>query len=213
MSRALLLEEFNTEAGGDRPPALPSAMAPDALAPLTTPDDGAAAEDPVAAYERGYKAGWDDNEAQAQGERAAVGAELARNIQELGFTYHEARAHVMSGIEPLLEALVGKVMPRLVAATLGPSILEELSAVAEAAADRPVTILVSPASHETVAGFLAGATALPFDLVPEPTMGEWQVCFRLGDHERQLDLGEVLDRIMARLEAFSDQNQRALKHG
>ncbi|MCR8724352.1 flagellar biosynthesis protein [Frigidibacter sp. ROC022] len=206
MSRALILEEFAGDAaqGDDAAPVADPPAAPEPDAPK---------EDPVEAYERGYRAGWDDSEAKTQAARDAVGAELARNIQELGFTYHEARAHVMSGIEPLLEALLGKVLPQLVAETLGPAILEELRAVAETAADRPVTILVSPASHDTVAGFLAEATALPFELVSEPTLGEWQVCFRLGDHERQLDLGEVLDRIMARFRAFSDQNQRVLNHG
>jgi flagellar assembly protein FliH len=203
MTRALILEDFDggletVRPASDSPPPDPAR---------------ATSETADAAYERGYRAGWDDCELGQKEARSAVSAELSRNIQELGFTYHEARAHVMSGIEPLLRTLIGKVLPEVVAATIGPAILEELAAVAETAADAPVTILVSPESHDTVAEFLAESTSLPFRLVAEPTLGEWQVFFRLGDHERRLDLTEVLDRILARLSAFTDQNEKVLKHG
>lgn len=206
MSRILILEDFDDSFRMDAPAADEAPIAPES-------DPTPPAETPDAAYERGYGAGWDDCEERQKEARSAVGAELSRNIQELGFTYHEARAHVMSGIEPLLRTLIAKVLPEAVAATIGPAILEELSAVAETAADAPVTILVSPESHDTVAAFLADSTALPFRLLAEPTLGEWQVFFRLGDHERRLDLTEVLDRILARLSAFTDQNERVLKHG
>jgi hypothetical protein len=76
-----------------------------------------------------------------------------------------------------------------------------------------VTILVAPGSHETVASFLADATALPYRLVAEETLSDGQVFFRLGDHERQLDLGAVIARIGERLTAFADENQKVLKYG
>ena len=202
MTRALILEHFDgfsaAQANAERSPPQRVGEPPEAA---------------DSAYERGYRAGWDDCEGELRQAHSTVSAELSRNIQELGFTYHEARAHVMSGFEPLLRTLIGKVLPEIVAATLGPAILEELSAVAETAADAPVTILVAPNSHDTVAGFLAGSTALPYRLLTEPTLGDWQVHFRLGDHERRLDLTEVLDRILARLSAFADQNEKVLKHG
>ena len=203
MIRALILEDFD----GSHQAAPRTADNPLPDLPAASPDR---ADD---AYERGYRAGWDDCEYRQKEARRAVSAELSRNIQELGFTYHEARAHVMSGIEPLLRTLIGKVLPEVVAAAIGPAVLEELAAVAETAADAPVTILVSPSSYDTVATFLAGSTALPFRLVAEQTLGEWQVFFRLGDHERRLDLTEVLDRILARLSAFTEQNDKVLKHG
>ena len=144
--------------------------------------------------------------------RSAVSAELARNLQELAFTFHEAKAHVMSGVEPILTALIDKVLPTLLGETLGPLILEELSRMTDET-DVPVTILVSPQSHDLVAGFLDGSTVLPHRLVVEETLGEWQVYFRLGSHERQMDMSEVLDRITDRLVAFKDQNAKVLKHG
>lgn len=215
MSRALFLEEFDDAASDAAVIDLSDGFSTGGrLAGQTPPPPQLqVTAESDAAYERGYQAGWDDCEQRQQADRSAVGAELARNVQELGFTYHEARAHVLSGIEPLLRTLVAKVLPDLVTATLGQSIVEELVAIAETAADAPLTILVSPESHDMVAGFMDGATALPYRLVSEPTLGEWQVFFRLGDHERQLDMTELLGRITDRLSAFTDQNQKVLKHG
>jgi len=199
VKRALMLESFDA-----RPP-------PPAAAPPPAPAGDAAAVG--AAFERGYKAGWDDCERQAKDSRASVGAEFARNIQDLGFTYHEARAHVLSGIEPLLATIVGKVLPSLATATLGQSVVEELKELAETAAESPVTILVAPETHDLVAEFLAETTALPYRLVADETLTGWQVFFRLGAHERQLNLGGVIDRVAARIAAFSLQNEKVLKHG
>jgi hypothetical protein len=172
--------------------------------------DAESAED---AYERGYRAGWDDCERRTQEARQSVGAELARNIQELGFTFHEARAHVLGGLEPLLAGIVGKVLPVIASETMCQSIVEELSTIAQSTIDSPVTILVAPGSHEIVASFLREATALPYRLLAEETLSEGQVFFRLGDHERQLDLGAVISRIGERLGAFADQNQKVLRYG
>jgi hypothetical protein len=198
MSRLLELERFDVF--DEMPGFAPVEPLPDA-------------ESVAEAYERGYRAGWDDCERQVQEARQAVGAELARNIQELGFTFHEARAHVLGGLEPLLAGIVAKVLPTLARETIGQSIVEELASVAETAIDAPVTILVAPGSHETVASFLADATALPYRLVAEETLSDGQVFFRLGDHERQLDLGAVIARIGERLTAFADENQKVLKYG
>ncbi|MEN8837451.1 MAG: flagellar biosynthesis protein, partial [Celeribacter marinus] len=43
-------------------------------------------------YEAGYKAGWDDAIAADESVRTKIGAELERNLQDLGFTFHEARS-------------------------------------------------------------------------------------------------------------------------
>lgn len=223
MSRPLILEAFDDAS----PPAADFA---DLSMPTPETDFPPMGEDPMGdlpmggpeeepqpkdsdAYERGYQAGWDDCERKAQETHQQVGAELARNVQELGFTYHEARAHVLGALEPLLTGMVRKVLPELAAETLGQSVVEELAAMAETAADTPVTILVSPQSHDMIAEFLSEATALPYKLVIEETLTEWQVFFRLGEHERQFDLGALIERIGDRLAAFSDQNQKVLKHG
>lgn len=215
MSRLLVLEAFDDQAAtgfADMSFDMDSGFGDLPEEPAAEAEDQASVDEHEI-FERGYRAGWDDCERQAQESRQAVGAELARNIQELGFTYHEARAHVLGALEPLLSGIVQKILPGLAADTIGQSVVEELSAIAANAADTPVTILVSPQSHDMIAQFLESTTALPYHLVTEETLSDWQVFFRLGDHERQLDLDSVIARIGERLEAFTDQNQKVLRHG
>lgn len=223
MTRPLALEAFDAPDPADAAdgPRFSGAEVLDFPAPPPDLVAGDAAPVPEAAagdyqsddFARGYRAGWDDCEAQAREARQAVGAELARNLQELGFTFHEARAHVLAALHPLLSAILTKLLPRLVTDSLGPAILEELAALAATAADAPVTVLVAPENLDAVDTYLQGVPALPHRLVAEETLTAGQVFFRLGTQERQLDLGEVTERIAARLAAFADQNRRMLSHG
>ena len=48
-----------------------------------------------ASYETGYSAGWDDAVRAETEAHKRISAEFARNLQDLGFTFHEARAHVI----------------------------------------------------------------------------------------------------------------------
>ena len=120
---------------------------PSEMTPSDTISRAAAEAEKVASYEQGYQAGWDDaTQAQAE-DQTRIGAEFARNLQELSFTFHEARAHVMQAMEPLLTELVDTVLPSLVSETLGQRILEELQPLIEDGADSPVELVVSPASR------------------------------------------------------------------
>ena len=73
----------------------------------------------LASYEQGYTAGWEDAVAAQKDERSQMATELAHNLQLLNFTYHEARSHLLKGIEPLLLALVTQVLPETVRAGIG----------------------------------------------------------------------------------------------
>ena len=61
----------------------------------------------VSAYDSGYKAGWDDAAAAQASEQNQIGAELAKNLQDFSFTFHEARVQVMKSMQPLLLEIVG----------------------------------------------------------------------------------------------------------
>ncbi|HGG04004.1 MAG TPA: flagellar biosynthesis protein, partial [Aliiroseovarius sp.] len=80
----------------------------------------------LAGYETGFKAGWDDAIRTETDEQARIGVEFARNLQDLGFTFNEARSHVMHALEPLLTSIVTTVLPKLVSETIGQTIVEEL---------------------------------------------------------------------------------------
>lgn len=167
----------------------------------------------VQAYETGYKAGWDDA-ANAQSEsQDRIGAEFARNLQDLGFTFHEARAHVMRAMEPLLNEIVSKVLPNLVSDTIGQTIIEELLPLAEMASDAPIDVVISPHSRSALDGLLEQTTSVPLQIIEEDSLAEGQVYLRMGAIEKQIDMTGAVDRIGEAIRSVYELNEKAMKNG
>jgi len=186
----LRLEVFETEARG-------------AAGGTTVVLDSLALEEAkLASYDQGYSAGWEDAAAAQSDDQSRMRADLARHLQALGFSYQEARMHVLKAIEPLLTDIVGRLLPDLARETLGPVVLETLMPMAEAMADTPVTLVLNPASRAAVAQLLEQATGLPLILQEEPTLGEGQVYLRLGGSETEVDLDRAIADITAAVRGF-----------
>ena len=88
---------------------------PDApLARTTVVMDVGALEDlRILAYEQGYTAGWDDAAAAQTDDQSRIKADFARNLQSLGFTFQEARMHVLRAIHPLIQEIVSHLLPKI----------------------------------------------------------------------------------------------------
>lgn len=167
-------------------------------------DRGALEEVKLESYEQGYSAGWEDAAAAQTDEQGRMRADLARHLQGLGFSYQEARMHVLKAIEPLLVEIVSRLLPDLARETLAPVVLEALMPMAEALADTPVTLVMNPAARPAIEQLLQRATGLPLILQEEPTLGEGQVYLRLGSAETRVDLDRAIADITAAVRGFFD---------
>jgi hypothetical protein len=167
----------------------------------------------MAAYEQGYKAGWDDAVRAETDDQSRIGVEFARNLQDLGFTFHEARSHIMKALEPLLTEMVSKVLPQLVSQTLGQTILEELLPMAEAASDAPIQIVVSTASRPAIQHLVDGSLTIPLEIIEEPSLAEGQVYLRMGELEKKIDMDATVEKIGQAIKAVYALNKEAMKHG
>jgi len=96
------------------------------------------------AYEQGYAAGWDDAIEEEKSANERIGAEFARSLRDLGFTFHEARNHVLSAMEEFLGQVGNSLMPQLVLDNLGPFFVQEIMTMASEEADCEFEILVAP---------------------------------------------------------------------
>ncbi len=161
-------------------------------------------DEKLASYETGYKAGWDDASAALGEDQTRIRAELARNLQTLSFTYHEARNHILKAVEPLLLQIVGQLLPEIARETLAPFVLETLMPLAEGLGDAPVTLVINPAARASVEALLEQATGLPLTIEEEPTLGEGQVYIRLGTVETQVDLDKATAEIASAVRGFFD---------
>lgn len=207
MAALFPLEDF------DAPASPPATAPPDQPAAPTDPAPELIEAERSAAFEKGYRAGWDDAAAAQSEDESRIGAEFARNLQDLGFTFHEARSHVMRALEPLLGEIVAKVLPRLVTETLGQTVVDELLPLAENASDSPIEVVVSPDARPTLERFLTDATSVPLTIVEENTLAEGQVYLRMGQVERQIDMTSAVDRIGQAIRAVYDLNDKATTHG
>lgn len=180
---------------------------------VITTEIGAIEEAKLAAYEQGYKAGWDDAAAAQSDDQSRIGADLARSLQALSFTYQEARAHLLKALEPLLTEMVNRLLPETARETLAPLVLEQVMPLAEDLADHPVTLVLNPAVRGPVEALIEQATGLPLTIEEEPTLAEGQVYLRLGPAEAKVDLTRVTREIAAAVRDFFTQPQEAAPHG
>ncbi len=161
-------------------------------------------DEKLAAYEKGYKNGWDDASAATADEQSRIRADFARNLQTLSFTYHEARASILKSVEPLLLQVVTQLLPEIARESLAPAVLEALMPLAEKMADAPVTLVINPACRAAVEGVLTQATGLRIEVQEEPTLGEGQAFLRLGTVEAHVDLDQATADIAAAVRGFFD---------
>ncbi len=161
----------------------------------------------LAAFEKGYTAGWDDAAASQENEAARQRAELARNLQDLSFTYHEARTHILRAMEPLLRDMVTKVLPVIARQTIGEVALEALRPLAEEISASEVTVVVNAETRPTVESLLRATDTIPIRFEEEPSLGPGQVYLRMGDTESRVDLDGVIAAIGAAITAFFDSQK------
>lgn len=174
---------------------------------------GAIEEAKLAAYEQGYKAGWDDAAAAQSEDQTRIRADLARNLQQLSFTYQEARAHILKAVEPLLEEMVNRLLPETARETLAPMVLERVMPMADELTDQPVVLVLNPAVRVAVETLIEQATGLPMTIEEEPTLPEGQVYIRLGGTEALVDLSRVTADIAAAVRGFFSLSRESGTHG
>lgn len=176
-------------------------------------DLNAMEEAKLAAYEQGYTAGWEDAATAQSDEQGRMRADIARNMQALGFTYQEARAHVLAAVEPLIRDLVGHVLPQIARRALAPMIVDMLMPVAREAADAPASLSFNPVNRGLIDSVIGQTDGLPLTLIEEPTLGEGQVYLRLQGRETRIDLDTTLLRIGEATDEFFTLSRQEAPHG
>lgn len=156
----------------------------------------------LASYDSGYRAGWEDAAAAQSEDQGRIKADLARNLQTLSFTYHEARQHILHALEPLMGSMVERILPGVARSSLAPLILETLRPIAERASEPPITVVLNPAARPAVEALLASSSGLPVILQDEDTLTEGTAYIRFQAGETQIDLDDAVARIARAVHDF-----------
>lgn len=164
----------------------------------------------LAAFDRGYSAGWEDATSAAEQDGERLKTELANTLRDMGFTFHEARAHVMRGLVPLLQAVVETVLPEAVQTTLGVRLQEEINDLAEDAADLPILLRTAPGEADAIRNSVADVPGLPIDLDEDSSVPPGQLFLILGRSEVNMDLAGPVQRLRDTLEALDTDMKEKL---
>lgn len=167
----------------------------------------ARAEAQLAAFDKGYRDGWEDAARAHAAEQATIGADLARALEDMSFTYHEARAAMLGEMRGLLLGLVEKVLPEAARASLGAAILERVEAAAKARSEMSVEIRVAEGHADRISPHLHAGISMPLRVSEEPTLGPGQAVLRFGSAEEIIDLDRVLASIGEAIEGFFEGHE------
>jgi flagellar biosynthesis/type III secretory pathway protein FliH len=180
----------------------------------TVLSDEALENERLEAFDKGYRAGWDDAIKAKAEDNAGFSDEFSQNLQDLSFTYHDVHAQVLSNLHPLFEEILQKILPRLAHETLGAHIAEQLSGLAREIGTASVEILVPVGASEKVTQIINEAECnLPISVSESQSLQEGQAELRLGAREIAVDLADVSDQITQAVRAVLYASPERQAHG
>ena len=195
-----------------RPLQLESFDDPAPQSDLVSLDSATFEEARLAAFEKGYSAGWEDAVAAQNTEMKRLNGELGRALQELSFTYHEARAAMLGALRPLLLDMTAKVLPAVSRDTLGGLITDEIVALADEVSALPVTVVTNPDTLAQLRDILTEKSPLPLAFRAEPSLTEGQVFLRFDESERQIDIDGLITRIGTAVRTYFNITEEEAAH-
>lgn len=154
------------------------------------------------AFEQGYGAGWDDA-IRAQADSGKLLTEtMQQSLLDARLTSDAAQKAFISATRPLIESLIGKILPAIAERTLPEHVAGLLVKAIEEASDLPVEIRVSPDELAAVSRILDGEMPGNSRIAADEDLERGQACFALGTSEKQIDLPELISEISAAVESF-----------
>jgi flagellar assembly protein FliH len=165
------------------------------------------------AFEAGYKAGWDDAASAQQAEEGEYREAIKRNLQDLSFTYHEARSHVLRALAPLFSEITARLLPEIARASLPHVVAEALGPYADLVADAPIKVQIHPDARDLVEGLLGRNPGVPLQLMDDIALTPGKVQLSLGTTETRIDLDAALVAIRTAIDDFFELTEREKQNG
>lgn len=163
-------------------------------------------------YDEGYEAGWNDAMNSEKDAAEKVQRDMAIALQEAGFTYFEARQHVLKSLHPVLRAISEVILPKLAQESLGPKVIETIEALAQSI-EEPIEVLCPPEAEQSLAEICQAHISFPVEIRPEATLSDQQVLFRYADGTSDLDMTQCVTNIQSAIgEFYSSFTEQEVQH-
>lgn len=159
-------------------------------------------EQRLAAFEKGYSAGWEDAIAADSQGKAHLSAALTQNLEDAAFSYHEALSQMQASLVPVFEAIAEQLLPGMIRTGLAPQILRALDDVATQAMGRPLVLAIPPGTEQTIAPLLPEIENVELIIDEDPALSDGQARLHLDDGGIEIDLTTLIDDIREAIAAF-----------
>lgn len=157
----------------------------------------------LSAFEAGYKSGWDDATAEREKSDQLIAADLERNLQDISFSYAEARAEVLSGFGGLIASILSSFLPAVAAEAVVPLVDAELKALLRDFGDQKCELQASPRTAAQLEWLISRHLEADLHIVPEPAFADGRVSLRFGGEEREVDMSGMVDTMTAAIRDFT----------
>lgn len=164
-------------------------------------------------FENGYQAGWQDAVVALEAEQRKISADFAQNLQDMTFTYQEARGKLLTSLKPVLEAIMVKLIAGTLEASLRSHLVEQIHDLLDESTEHAIEFVVSPKNVEFVEALLNQQLNVPFLLKSEASLGEGQIFLKADQTERLIDMDELSKNISNSLASFFQQSVEVPNNG
>ena len=175
-------------------------------------DESVLEDEKLASFEVGFQAGWDDALKAQSDSNSRISTDLAKNLQDTSFSYHEARAALIKSLRPLFTDVTNSLLPAVAREAMGAHIVEQLTDMSRSTLDQVIEITIAPKNVDPIEQLLNFAVPEPFVLIGDDTLNDGQVFLRIGADEREIDMEQVVTSIATTMETFFQHAQEDVKH-
>lgn len=158
-------------------------------------------EQRLAAFEKGYAAGWEDAIAADTQGKARLSDALCQTLETTEFSYHEALGQMQLALAPVFEAIAEQLLPGMVRSGLVPRIVQALGDIATEAMGRPLVLAVPVGTGDALAPILPETENLEIIIDEDPTLGDGQARLHLEDGGVEIDLSGLAEEMRQALAA------------
>lgn len=172
--------------------------------------------DPMQGYETGYQAGWDDALVSVETERGHISAEFARNLQELSFSFHEARAQATASLKPFVAAMLHALLPMTASQSLIENVWSAMEPVLQDHNAPTVNLMCAAEDTELLEEFAAKCSTMEIIVIAEPSLIQGQAKFQIAAERHELDVSAIVAQITSLISAdiqpYLSSDMKGMKH-
>jgi flagellar assembly protein FliH len=167
----------------------------------------------LAAFEKGYAAGWEDALKSQATENSRASNGMAHHLEDISFTFHEAREQFAKCSGEILRLISEKFLPEILHGTLGQHILQEIESILNSSAPDALTIFVPKGKKENFQNLLKLELPMSLYIEEDISLNDDQIALRVIDIEREINVNRTINSMLDAIDTFTFENEMSDKYG